>query len=138
MPSESERRGGPDRRSEPRGGRRPTDQSGFTPLVLVVNEDSRVREVCEVILAKLRFAVTPATSVEEAIKVVAALRPEVIVARPRDIEALRAHTSRTEQGAAIPIVATDDGDTDAAARFDMSGLIDAIRRALRAARAART
>src|SRR6185503_3533450 len=86
----TERRIGTDRRTQPRGGRRPADRPGFAPLVLVVDEDTHVRELCEVILAKLHFAVTPATSIGQARKVLAALQPELIVARAREAEALRA------------------------------------------------
>ena len=52
MTDASERRLGPDRRERSRGGRRATDQAGYSPLVLVVDRDAHGRETCEAILAK--------------------------------------------------------------------------------------
>ena len=48
---------GPDRRRQPRGGRRPTDVEGYAPLVFVIDPRPSGRDACEAILAKLRFAV---------------------------------------------------------------------------------
>jgi CheY-like chemotaxis protein len=124
----SERRDGPDRRRRPRGGRRPEDQPGFTPLVLVVHDDEHARELCEAILAKLRFAVTPAATVEKARQIMAALRPEIIVARSRDAGALRAQGPQTQD--TVPVVEVGDTGPDAVA------LIEDIRAAIRNARLA--
>ena len=121
----SERREQPDRRSRPRGGRRPGDLPGFTPLVLVVEEDARARELCEAILAKLHFAVTPAASREKALQIMAALQPDIIVARAPDVDALRAHGARGPEGDEAPVVAVDDSGPDP------TNLIEDIRRALR-------
>ena len=87
---ESDRRSGPDRRKLPRGGRRPGDADGFAPLVLVADEDVESSGRCEAILAGLRFAVAPARSVDEALKVMEALRPNLIVAHLKDESRLRA------------------------------------------------
>src|SRR5438128_10901430 len=95
MTADSERRQGPDRRKSPRGGRRATDQPGYSPLVLVVDVDPRGRETCETILAKLRFAVAPVESADKAIDVMAGLRPDVIVTRERDAQRLREHGGTT-------------------------------------------
>ena len=127
----SERRQGPDRRIRPRGGRRPEDGTGFTPLVLVVDEDSRGRELCEAILAKLSFAVTPAISREKALQIMAALRPDVIVARSADARALRERTAKGLDGPAVPVVELGEGGPDPI------GLIEEIRAALRTGRVAR-
>lgn len=123
MTHPSDRRTGLDRRSQARGGRRPTDRSGYAPLVLVVDEDSHVRDLCELILAKLRFAVTPATSIDQARRVMTALQPEIIVARAREADALRAEAPHNDRGA-IPVVAVADDGPDA------DVLIGDIRRAL--------
>ena len=74
MPGAPDQRRGPDRRSRPRGGRRVEDKTGYAPLVLLVDEDAASGERCEAILAKLHFAVAPARSVEEALRVMSATR----------------------------------------------------------------
>ena len=84
-----DKRQGPDRRARPRGGRRPGDQQGFAPLVLLVDENLDSGQRCEAILAKLRFAVAPAHSLTEATRVMDALRPNLIVGRISDGDALR-------------------------------------------------
>ncbi|HEY7059651.1 MAG TPA: response regulator, partial [Vicinamibacterales bacterium] len=75
-----ERRAGFDRRKLARGGRRPGDVDGFAPLVLVADDDVDNSGRCEAILAGLRFAVAPAHSAEEALRVMQALRPNLVVA----------------------------------------------------------
>jgi CheY-like chemotaxis protein len=116
-----ERRGG-DRRRRWRGGRRPTDRSGSTPLVLVADDNPDSRTTCETILAKLHFAVAPVDSVDRALVVMATLRPEVIVARVRDASPLVNH------GNTPCVIMTDE-------MRDPDVLADAIRRALRNSRA---
>ena len=88
-PGAPDHRRGADRRARPRGGRRAGDKNGYTPLVLLVDEDAASGERCEAILAKLRFAVAPARSVDEALRVMAALRPEIVVSRASDAGRLR-------------------------------------------------
>ena len=121
MNDQPEHRRGPDRRSTRRGGRRTTDKAGFAPLVLIVddNEDSNAR--CEAILAKLHFAVAPTRSIEEAGRVMEALRPDVIVARVADAAALRQATA-----ADLPIVLLAED------LLDPEVLVNEIRRELRA------
>jgi PleD family two-component response regulator len=118
-----DQRRGPDRRSARRGGRREGDRKGFAPLVLIVddNEDSNAR--CEAILAKLHFAVAPTRSVDEASRVMDALRPDIIVARIADAATLRRATA-----ADLPIVLLADD------LLDPEVLIEEIRRELRAHR----
>ena|SRR5690348_11184018 len=118
MTDASERRLGPDRRSRPRGGRRTTDQAGYAPLVLVVDHDAHGREACEAILAKLRFAVAPVESAEKALSLMAALKPDIVVARDRDAAVLR--------GIAAPLVVMEEAQ-------DPLALVEDIRRALRGA-----
>jgi DNA-binding NtrC family response regulator len=113
-----DKRGRGDRRHHARGGRRPTDRPGCTPLVVVADEEPGSRTTCETILAKLNFAVAPVDSVAKALQVMTALRPEVVVARVRDPEPLQ------QQSMAPVVVVTDAmGDPDV--------LVEAIRRALR-------
>ena len=112
---------GPDRRKNPRGGRREEDSQGFTPLVMVIDKDPNRRDVSEAILAKLRFAVAPVESVEKAISVIRALAPAAIVGPADDLEKLR-NALPLET---IPLVAV----TDAMARTDQ--LIQVVRAALR-------
>lgn len=124
MSPDSERRNGPDRRRTPRGGRRPGDPKGYSPLVLVADDDADSGARCVAILARLRFAVAPAHSVEEAIKVMQALRPDLIVARLRDEPALREHMASDPAIGQIPFL------TLTAANEAPEILIEDIRRAL--------
>ena len=124
MSPDSERRDTPDRRRTPRGGRRPQDPQGYSPLVLVADDDANSGARCVAILARLRFAVAPAHSVEEAIKVMEALRPNLIVARLRDEPALRAQMATNPEIGEIPMI-TLTSENDAPLL-----LIEEIRRAL--------
>ena len=119
-----ELRQGPDRRREPRGGRRPSDASGFAPLVLVADEDAASGDMCEALLATLRFAVARVDSVDKAVAVIATLLPDVIVARARDVSPLQ----RAAWPSGVPFVTVTDDISEPAA------LIDAIRSAIRSAR----
>ena len=119
-PGVPDKRQGSDRRQSPRGGRRATDQAGFAPLVLLVDEDPDSGARCEAILAKLRFAVAPAHTLAEATRVMDALRPNLIVGHVTDPEALR----RAAPGE-IPVVILDD------ALSAPDSMIAEIRRALR-------
>jgi len=104
MSSESDRRDIPDRRRTPRGGRRPGDPQGYSPLILVADDDAEAGARCIAILARLRFAVAPCHSVEEAVKVMEALRPNLIVARLRDEPALRAQMAANPAIGEIPLI----------------------------------
>src|SRR5712692_4376382 len=100
----AERRNNVDRRLSPRGGRRPDDSLGYAPLVLVADDDASNGARCVAILSKLRFAVAPAHSLEEAIKVVRGLRPNLIVARLKDEPELRRQMEQDPAIGNIPIV----------------------------------
>jgi hypothetical protein len=115
----------PDRRREPRGGRRPGDAPGFAPLVLVADEDAASGDMCEALLATLRFAVARVDSVDKAVAVISTLLPDVIVARGRDISPLQ----RAAWPSGVPFVAVTDGMREPGA------LVEAIRYAIRSARA---
>ena len=119
------RRSGSDRRSSPRGGRRPGDPRGYSPLILVADEDASNGARCVAILSKLRFAVAPAYSVEEAVKVMRSLHPTLIVARLSDEPELRKQMATDPELGDIPIV------TMTAANDDPDVLIEEIRAALR-------
>jgi CheY-like chemotaxis protein len=125
MTPDRERRDVPDRRRTPRGGRRPSDPIGYSPLILVADDDASNGARCVAILAKLRFAVAPAYSVEEAVKVMTALRPNLIVARLSDEPALRAQMESNPTIGDIPLI------TMTAENDDPLILIEEIRRALR-------
>ena len=98
---------------------------GYSPLILVADDDANNGARCVAILAKLRFAVAPAYSVEEAVKVMEALRPNLIVARLADEPALRAQMASNPAIGDIPLV------TMTAENDDPAVLIEEIRRALR-------
>ena len=121
----AELRQGPDRRREPRGGRRPDDRPGFAPLVLVADEDEASGDMCEALLATLRFAVARVDSVDKAVSVISTLLPDVIVARARDVSPLQ----RAAWPSGVPFVTVTDG------LRDPDALISAIRHAIRSARA---
>lgn len=123
MPSNSERRNGPDRRHVPRGGRRPHDEAGFAPLVLVVGDQHERDSQCEAILGQLRFAVAPAADVPEALRVIDAVNPDLIVARPDAAQRLRG-----EPSISVPVIefGAQSGDGDA--------LLERIRDAIRTRR----
>ena len=113
-----------DRRRAPRGGRRPTDATGFAPLVLIADEDEHGAETCETLLATLRFAVARVDSVDKAMTVISTLVPDVIVARGRDVLALQ--RAAWPSGVAF-VTVTDD-------LSEPGALIEAIRQAIRSAR----
>jgi PleD family two-component response regulator len=120
MPNHPEQRRGKDRRISSRGGRRDEDRPGFAPLVLVADDDADSSLRCEAILAKLRFAVAPAQGLQEATRIMGALRPDVVVARMADIDGLRLATPSD-----VPLIAlTDD-------LLEPEALINEIRRVLR-------
>jgi hypothetical protein len=115
----AERRFGSDRRKHARGGRRPYDQGGYSPLVMVIEPDAGTRDVTEAILAKLRFAVVPVDSIDQAASISRALRPTVIVCAERAVGGCTALIP------AIPVVALVEPP---------DALIDRIREAIRAAK----
>ena len=115
----------PERRREPRGGRRPNDRAGYAPLVLVADEDASSGDMCEALLATLRFAVARVDSVDKAIAVISTLLPDVIVARGRDVSRLQ----RAAWPSGVPFVTVTGEMSEPAA------LVDAIRDAIRSARA---
>lgn len=122
--SDSERRHTRDRRRFARGGRREYDREGFSPLILVADEDVDSGARCEAILAALKFAVAPARSIDEALTVMRALRPNLVVARVSDPSRLEREMHASELTAAVPLlIVTDDIQTPQA-------LIEAIRRML--------
>jgi hypothetical protein len=122
-PGAPDHRSGPDRRRLPRGGRRTSDKPGFAPLVLLLDGDHDSNARCEAILAKLHFAVAPTRSLDEARRVMEALRPDLVVARAADAAALRQAT-----GADVPVVVLADD------LMDPEVLVEEIRRELRARR----
>ena len=113
-----EYRQGPDRRRQARGGRRDGDADGLAPLVLLIGEAPDVVERSEAILAKLRFAVTTSRNVEEALRVMPGLRPDLVIAAAEDAERVRMEAPQH-----VPVVAT---------RETGEALVEEVRRALRA------
>jgi hypothetical protein len=123
---DDERRRNTDRRRYPRGGRRPTDVPGFTPLVYVVDPRPNGRDTCETILAKLRFAVAPFDSIEHARRALAGLKPDIVLVIPEGLEQLRADLPSGRNGQPVPILPLP-------ADLSPTALIEQIRRALRVA-----
>jgi hypothetical protein len=123
VPSTPENRQRPDRRKQSRGGRRGNDAPGFSPLVLVADEDGASGELCETILAKLHFAVARVDSIDKAVSVISTLLPDVIVARARDVSPLQ----RAAWPSRLPVVTVTDEMRAPEA------LVEAIRVAIRTA-----
>lgn len=94
-------------------------------MVFVVDEDTRRRDISEAILAKLRFAVAPFESLDKAIAVMQALRPEVVVAREEYVDRLRANLPRDRYDRLIPVVPITE------ALHTGEALVEEIRRVLR-------
>jgi CheY-like chemotaxis protein len=98
---------------------------GYSPLILVADDDANSGARCVAILARLRFAVAPAHSIEEAVKVMEALRPNLIVARLRDEPVLRARMTENPALGNIPVLTlTEENDAPEV-------LIEEIRKVLR-------
>jgi DNA-binding NtrC family response regulator len=99
---------GSDRRRRSRGGRRSIDRDGYTPMIMVIDGDSGRRDLSETILAKLRFAVAPFESVEQALSAMRALIPEAVVAREDAANGIRGLMPNDRRGRAIPLLAVTD------------------------------
>ena len=113
---------GPERRRMPRGGRRSGDAAGFAPLVMVVGRGEAVVAQSEAVLARLKFAVTTSGSVDEALRVMVGLRPDVVVAEPDAAMRIRLESSEP-----VPVVELN-GDM----RSNPDALVEGIREAIRA------
>jgi hypothetical protein len=120
MSSLPERRG-VDRRRLPRGGRRAGDHEGFAPLVMLVGDEPAIIDGSEAILAKLRFAVATSSSVDDALRVLPDLKPDLVVAGEGD-------EARLRTGTHVPVVVMNRGMQD-----NPEALIEAVRRSLRRA-----
>jgi len=120
MSSVPERRG-VDRRRLPRGGRRAGDNEGFAPLVMLVGDEPGMIDGSEAILAKLRFAVATSSSVDDALRVLPDLKPDLVVAGEGDEARLRSGTPTH-----VPVVVMSRSMQD-----NPEALIEAIRRTLR-------
>ena len=94
-------------------------------MIVVIDGDVRRREISEAILAKLRFAVAPFASAEQAISAMKGLLPGAVVAHEDAAAAVREHLASDRSGRTIPLLAvTPDLATPEA-------LIEALRRLLR-------
>jgi CheY-like chemotaxis protein len=114
-----------------RGGRRPGDVQGFAPLILVADDDLDTSARCEAILAGLRFAVAPARTSEEALRVMHALKPNLVVMHLKDGAGLQERMAADRATADVPIVNVTPEISEPGA------LIEEIRRVLRERRSAR-
>jgi len=113
---------GPERRRVPRGGRRATDVAGFAPLVLLLGQGESVVAQAEAVLARLKFAVTTTGTVEEALRIMEGIRPDVVVAEPESASRLR-----LEWPEHVPVV-----EMNGEMRTNPEALVEAIRAAIRA------
>ena len=90
--------------------------------MLVVGDGHQPEKESEAILARLNFAVAPAIDLAEAKRIIAGLKPDLIVASPDDADTLRS------EKVSVPIVESRDPNRDADA------LVQRIRFALRQVR----
>jgi DNA-binding response OmpR family regulator len=90
--------------------------------VLLVGGDADVVGQSEAVLAKLRFAVATSGTVDEALRVMSGLRPDIVVA-----DADGAARIRLEAPEHVPVVVLDD-----TTRGDREALVEAIRETIRA------
>lgn len=125
MATEDKRRQTRDRRRYARGGRRDYDRDGYSPLILVVDEDLQNAARSEAILAALKFAVAPARSADEALAVMRALRPNLVVACVKEPARFTAELERHELTRVIPVLVVTPEIASP------ESLIDAIRELLR-------
>jgi hypothetical protein len=115
-------RRGPERRRLPRGGRRADDVQGFAPLVMVVGRGETAVAQSEAVLARLKFAVTTSATVDEALRVLSGIRPDVVVAEPE-----AASRIRLEAPEHVPVV-----EMNGEMRGNPDALVEGIREAIRA------
>src|SRR5579862_1409260 len=76
---ESERRGEPDRRRVPRGGRRPYDRPGRYPAVLLADSYEGARRPCARYLHRLNFDVSEADTGEQALARILEAPPRLVL-----------------------------------------------------------
>lgn len=126
MVSEDERRHTRDRRRFARGGRREYDRDGYSPLILVIDEDLQNAARSEAILAALKFAVAPARSAAEALAVMRALRPNLVVACVKAPDDFVAEMQRYEVTRSVPVLVVTPEIASP------ENLIEAVRERLRA------
>jgi hypothetical protein len=120
MLDEKELRASADRRRQPRGGRRGADVDGFSPLVMVVGNHAAVGDAAGAVLAKLKFAVVPAASADDALRIMQTMRPDIVTANAGDAAQIR--RERPDQVAVV---------VEEAMRADAQLLVDRIREAIR-------
>jgi len=139
--SDADRRGGPDRRRIPRGGRRPYDKPGRYPTVLVADSFDVVRRSCARYLDHLNFEVTQATTHEDIETLVAMSSPRLIVAAMRLRGGGATARWKDARSFTIPMIVITNGEqagvpayiADGVLRrpFTPSEMIEEVRRVLR-------
>ena len=125
-----------DRRRVPRGGRRPYDQPGKHPPVLVADTDDAVRRAFVRYLDMYGFRVTQAARIDEvSVESEGGQQPDVIVT-----ELTSAAVARLASSPAVPTIVTVTDDLHQAPRhaaamlvkpFPLPTLLDELRRILR-------
>ena len=124
----AERRQAAERRIFPRGGRRASDVTSYSPLIFLVTREPEQLRFWEALLLDHRFAVIPCNGAGPALEAFRALKPDVIVAASRDVAMLRDRLPSGRHRRSIPLV-------EFAGRPDAGDLlVEEIRRALRTTR----
>ena len=123
MTFQEKRDRGPDRRQISRGGRRPSDQAGLYPSVLVADNFDGVRNPCARYLSRYHFKVVEALDGAEALARIEADVPRIILTDSTlpemPLGRLTEWLDRKWRGRQIPIIAMA-GDLD----FDSPQLFD--------------
>jgi hypothetical protein len=89
--------------------------------VLLIGDDATVVEGSEAVLAKLRFGVTVSENVDDALRVMTALHPDIVVASPEDAPRIRMEVPEH-----LPVLVMTQ-----AMRDDREALVEGIRELLR-------
>jgi DNA-binding response OmpR family regulator len=149
--SEAERRAGQtgDRRTVPRGGRRPYDRQGRFPNLLVADSYEGARVPCVRYLDHFGFRVEQAADGKQALSILETLQPHVVLAEMTlpnvSAAGICAWLDRDPRTRSVPvIVLQSDFDTDQVVErperaaavlvkpFPLSTMLQQVRRALRA------
>ena len=95
---------------------------GFAPLVMVVGDHDAVGDAAAAVLAKLRFAVTPSATADDALRALRTMEPDLILANANDAARLRLECPENR----VVVVVSDD------MREDPLLLVEDVRKMLRA------
>lgn len=133
----------PDRRRQPRGGRRAGDMPGRAPSVVIVERYEAARRPCVRYLDHFNFDTHEASNPEDAVALLNDFRPAVLLVEERSTPAMQA-LRVAARAQAVPVIAltipfADNGQEESADAegtltkpFSLRVMLDEVRRVLRA------